>query len=203
MKVAGTIDEIRSAVAEARRTGSRTVGRVPTMGALHEGHYSLIDAAREGCDFVVVSIFVNPAQFAPGEDLDSYPRDLDADLEACGARGADLVFAPGVVDPALRIVHALAEIFLDAVVTLSARRGDVVRIDRGVGIRGGQLRVGSVAVAARGRDHESALEQSFAVDAHFVALDDVCALTLNASSGDFTFPVTRRAQLGDVPGIRR
>ena len=96
MKVAGTIDEIRSAVAEARLAGSRTVGLVPTMGALHEGHYSLIDAAREGCDFVVVSIFVNPAQFGPGEDLQTYPRPLEADLAGCRARGADAAFVPQV-----------------------------------------------------------------------------------------------------------
>ena len=96
MKVAETIDEIRSAVAEAKLAGSRKVGLVPTMGALHEAHYSLIGAAREGCDFVVVSIFVNPTQFGPGEDLQTYPRPLEADLAGCRTRGVDAAFVPRV-----------------------------------------------------------------------------------------------------------
>jgi len=93
--VASTIEETRSAVAEAKAAG-KSVALVPTMGTLHEGHLSLIDAARRACDFVVVSIFVNPTQFAPNEDLAAYPRTPDADRVACETRGVDLVFAPSV-----------------------------------------------------------------------------------------------------------
>ncbi len=93
MKVAETIRDVRRCVAEARAAGA-TIGLVPTMGALHAGHLSLIDAARDDCGFVVVSIFVNPLQFAPGEDLDAYPRTPAGDLAACEARNVHAVFAP-------------------------------------------------------------------------------------------------------------
>jgi pantoate--beta-alanine ligase len=85
--------ELRSALAQARRAG-RTIGLVPTMGYLHEGHLSLIRAARAECDLVVMSLFVNPTQFGPSEDLDRYPRDEERDLRLAGEAGADLVFAP-------------------------------------------------------------------------------------------------------------
>ena len=78
------------------RQAKRVVGFVPTMGALHEGHTSLIRRAREEQDLVVVSIFVNPRQFAPGEDLSRYPRDEARDLEVCASLGVDLVWAPSV-----------------------------------------------------------------------------------------------------------
>jgi pantoate--beta-alanine ligase len=87
--------ELRDAVSAAKRAGE-TVGLVPTMGYLHEGHLSLIRAARAECDLVVMSLFVNPTQFAPGEDLDRYPRDEERDLRLAGEAGADIVFAPAV-----------------------------------------------------------------------------------------------------------
>jgi len=93
MEVAQTIESVRNLVGAARREGKR-IGFVPTMGALHVGHVSLIEAAAKGCDFVVVSIFVNPTQFGPGEDFESYPRPIDADLEICSKAGVDVVFAP-------------------------------------------------------------------------------------------------------------
>ena len=95
--VAGTRDELAKLLDPARRAGA-SVGFVPTMGALHEGHASLIRVARAqvGDGPVVVSIFVNPTQFGAGEDLDRYPRTLDADLEVCEREGVDIVFAPSV-----------------------------------------------------------------------------------------------------------
>ena len=95
MKIATTIKEVRKQVADWKREGL-TVGLVPTMGALHEGHASLVDAAKEQCDRVVTSVFVNPTQFAAGEDLDAYPRDFDRDCGILEAHGCDLVFHPGV-----------------------------------------------------------------------------------------------------------
>ena len=89
------IDEVRTGVAAARQQALR-VGLVPTMGALHDGHVSLIRAARRECGFVVVSIFVNPTQFGPNEDLARYPRSFEKDLATCAAEGVDLVFAPDV-----------------------------------------------------------------------------------------------------------
>ena len=88
-------DELRAALAPARRDGS-SIGLVPTMGYLHEGHLSLLRAARAECDIVVMSLFVNPAQFGPGEDLDRYPRDEERDLRLASETGADFVYAPPV-----------------------------------------------------------------------------------------------------------
>lgn len=93
--VAGTIAEVRAAVVAARANG-RTVGFVPTMGALHAGHAALVRAAATECGFVVVSVFVNPTQFGPNEDYSRYPRTLDADRQLSAQAGAHLVFAPGV-----------------------------------------------------------------------------------------------------------
>ena len=91
--VARTVAELREALAGPRREG-QTVGLVPTMGALHQGHLSLIRRTRADCDVVVVSLFVNPTQFAAGEDLSSYPRDEARDTTLAARDGADLLFAP-------------------------------------------------------------------------------------------------------------
>lgn len=93
IKIVHTIDEVRKQVKEWKNS-SLSVGFVPTMGYLHDGHRSLIQKAVEENERVVVSIFVNPMQFAPNEDLESYPRDLNADAKLCEATGADLIFNP-------------------------------------------------------------------------------------------------------------
>jgi pantoate--beta-alanine ligase len=87
------IDEIRVAV-RAARMGAKTVGLVPTMGALHEGHVALVERAQAETGFVVVSIFVNPTQFGPSEDFGEYPRSLERDRQLCSTAGADVIFAP-------------------------------------------------------------------------------------------------------------
>lgn len=93
MKIVGTVKEVREQVKEWKKQGL-SVGLVPTMGYLHEGHKSLMEAARKDNDKVVVSIFVNPMQFGPTEDLATYPRDLDHDAALCESAGVDLIFHP-------------------------------------------------------------------------------------------------------------
>jgi pantoate--beta-alanine ligase len=95
LKLLSTIDEIRAASRAVRRVG-KTVGFVPTMGALHEGHLSLVRAARATSDCVVISIFVNPTQFGPNEDLAKYPRSLERDCEMLNREGVEFVFVPSV-----------------------------------------------------------------------------------------------------------
>lgn len=95
MIIANTISQVRDQIRQWRREGL-TVGLVPTMGYLHEGHGSLVGKAAEDCDRVVASVFVNPTQFAPGEDLASYPRDFERDCEILEKQGCSMVFHPSV-----------------------------------------------------------------------------------------------------------
>src|SRR4029453_1503217 len=93
MRIVRSKSELRGVLVEPRRESKR-IGLVPTMGYFHEGHLSLMRAARRDCDLVVVSLFVNPTQFGPGEDLDSYPRDEKRDAELAEAEGVDLLWVP-------------------------------------------------------------------------------------------------------------
>jgi len=95
MIICETHDALNAHIAEAKAAGKR-VGFVPTMGALHEGHLSLVRAAKKACDFVVASIFVNPPQFAPDEDFEDYPRDTDRDVSLLNGAGVDVVYLPQV-----------------------------------------------------------------------------------------------------------
>ena len=97
MQVTKTVEETRKQIKQWKKEG-KTIGLVPTMGFLHEGHPSLIRKCREQNDIVVVSDFVNPTQFGPNEDLEAYPRDFERDSKLCESLGADLIFAPSPED---------------------------------------------------------------------------------------------------------
>jgi pantoate--beta-alanine ligase len=93
VRVLATADQLRAEVTRARSAG-KTIGLVPTMGALHEGHLSLVRAAREQCDVTIATIFVNPTQFGPKEDFDKYPRTMQQDIEVLDGAGTDVAFVP-------------------------------------------------------------------------------------------------------------
>jgi pantoate--beta-alanine ligase len=116
MRVLDRGEQLRKELDAARAAG-RTVGLVPTMGALHEGHASLIRRSVAECDVTSVTVFVNPLQFGPAEDLTTYPRDLDADVEVAGAAGAGVLFAPPVSEmypePPTVTVHVAGEDVLE------------------------------------------------------------------------------------------
>ncbi len=110
MRTVRTVAELRSQLSPARRTAQR-IGLVPTMGALHEGHLALVRAARERCDLVVVSLFVNPAQFNERSDLERYPRDEARDAQQARQAGADILFAPSVEEVYPRGFATAVEVF--------------------------------------------------------------------------------------------
>jgi pantoate--beta-alanine ligase len=124
VKLVRAKDGLRAALAAERRAG-RSIGLVPTMGYLHDGHVSLLRAARTECDVVVMSLFVNPAQFGPGEDLKRYPRDEERDLELAAAVGTDLIYAPpvGEVYPDGFATHVAVEGLTEVLCGDPARRG--------------------------------------------------------------------------------
>ena len=112
MRKLETISELRAHLDTIRRAGKQ-VGLVPTMGAIHEGHRSLMRAARADCDELVVSIFVNPTQFGPGEDYEQYPRPLDRDLAACRQERVDTVLTSWLLKSTARFRRVFVRCFLD------------------------------------------------------------------------------------------
>ncbi|MDD8019516.1 MAG: pantoate--beta-alanine ligase [Bacteroidota bacterium] len=143
MKTISTISEVRSAV-QSIRSKHKSVGFVPTMGYLHEGHLHLIRKAKKVCDSVVVSIFVNPTQFAPGEDFAKYPRDIERDTALAKAAGADVLFVPSVEEmypkdfSAFVIVEGLSSVLegvfrpshFDGVTTIVNKLFNIVQADK-------------------------------------------------------------------------
>ena len=121
MQIVSTVEEVRKQVKKWREEGL-SVGLVPTMGYLHEGHKSLIDKAVEQNDRVVVSVFVNPIQFGPNEDLATYPRDLERDAALCENAGANLIFHP---EP-----ENMKAIFAVSLTWMDLRRDCAVKQDR-------------------------------------------------------------------------
>jgi pantoate--beta-alanine ligase len=137
VKLVRTKGELRNALASPRRRGER-IGLVPTMGAMHEGHLSLIREARRTCDHVVVSLFVNPTQFGSGEDLEDYPRDEARDSEIAQAEGVDLLYAP-----------AVEEVYPDGFATAVEVQGLTEVLDGEAGRRGPEHFRGVATVVAK------------------------------------------------------
>jgi len=172
MRVVRHKAELREALAPARRDGL-SVGLVPTMGALHAGHLSLLDAARERCRVVVMSLFVNPAQFADDADLDSYPRDEAADLELAREHGVDLVYAPDA-----------SEVYPPGFATTVAVGGELTAVLEGApGERGGEHFAAVTTIVAK-------LLNTVAPQAAFFGQKDAQqALVVERMVADLDFPV--------------
>ena len=164
--------ELRAALEQPRREG-RTIGLVPTMGSLHEGHLSLLRAARAECDLVVMSLFVNPAQFGAGEDLDRYPRDEERDLRLAATAGVDLVYAP-----------PLEEVYPEGFATGVEVEGELTAVlDGDPGRRGPEHFRGVATVVAK-------LFNSVGPDvAYFGQKDAQQAVVIRRMARDLDFPV--------------
>jgi pantoate--beta-alanine ligase len=173
--------ELRAALEPERRAG-RTIGLVPTMGALHEGHLALLRAARDRADFVVMSLFVNPTQFRPGEDLEAYPRDEAGDLRRAEGAGVDLVYAPDV-----------AEVFPDGFATAVEVGGDLTAVlDGDPSRRGPEHFRGVTTVVAK-------LFNSIQPDVAFFGQKDAQqAVVLRRMVRDLDFPI----EVVVVPTVR-
>jgi pantoate--beta-alanine ligase len=163
---------LRAELADSRRQG-RTIGLVPTMGYLHEGHLSLLAAARAECDVVVMSLFVNPTQFGPDEDLERYPRDEERDLRLAGEAGVDFVYAPVV-----------AEVYPDGFSTAVEVDGNLTEVlDGDPGRRGPEHFRGVATVVAK-------LFNSVGPDvAYFGQKDAQQAAVIRRMARDLDFPV--------------
>ncbi|HEX4669945.1 MAG TPA: pantoate--beta-alanine ligase [Solirubrobacterales bacterium] len=163
---------LRAELEEPRRQGS-TIGLVPTMGFLHEGHLSLLRAARAECDVVVMSLFVNPAQFGPGEDLERYPRDEERDLRLASEAGVDFVYAP-----------TISEVYPDGFSTAVAVGGNLTEVlDGDPGRRGPEHFRGVTTVVAK-------LFNSVGPDvAYFGQKDAQQAAVIRRMARDLDFPV--------------
>jgi pantoate--beta-alanine ligase len=163
---------LRAELEEPRRQG-RTIGLVPTMGCLHEGHLSLLRAARAECNLVVMSLFVNPAQFGPGEDLERYPRDEERDLRLAGEAGADFLYAP-----------AVGEVYPEGFSTTVEVGGNLTEVlDGDPGRRGPEHFRGVATVVAK-------LFNSVGPDvAYFGQKDAQQAAVIRRMAGDLDFPV--------------
>jgi pantoate--beta-alanine ligase len=164
--------ELRAALAQPRREG-QTIGLVPTMGSLHDGHLSLLRAARAECDLVVMSLFVNPTQFGEGADLERYPRDEERDLRLAGEAGVDLVYAPPV-----------AEVYPEGFATAVEVGGELTAVlDGDPGSRGPEHFRGVTTVVAK-------LFNSVGPDvAYFGQKDAQQAVVIRRMARDLDFPV--------------
>jgi pantoate--beta-alanine ligase len=172
MNVVRTKAELRAELARPRRAG-RSIGLVPTMGALHGGHLALLRAARQRCDVVVMSLFVNPSQFGPREDLASYPRDEARDLAVAEAEGVDLVYAPPV-----------EEVYPDGFATSVEVGGDLASVLDGDRTRRGPEHFRGVATVV------AKLLNSVGPDVAFFGQKDAQqALVIRRMVRDLDFPV--------------